>query len=286
MTAETDMGVAAVPRWAWVLVGVLVGLLHGSLREWSSTADPMDDYDVLLTDQGRFETALVDERLGHRLFKDVTVYPHWTRSRSTGEKRLVHLVTGSYWDGNTTIRGGEVVAHWEPACFVAPVPYVPTRPLGRTATARRGTVLDYLATLKAERGVQYRYAWWWWTARPLFTSTLAAVTVIGVVWPTVVNLLAFGRFTRPPREKRPSMWRVRRRGRQAPSPVTAPAVAATEPLVNTEAPVDVPPSPAPLAPLATEAVAAPAGGPEAEHHYGAKPDDFYPTELRSEPHRE
>ena len=103
MTAETDMGVAAVPRWAWVVAGLVVGLLHGSLREWASTVDPTDDYDVLLTDQGRFESALVDERLGHRLFKDVTVYPHWLPSRSTGGKRLVHLVTGSYWDGNTSI---------------------------------------------------------------------------------------------------------------------------------------------------------------------------------------
>jgi hypothetical protein len=284
MTAETDMGVAAVPRWAWVVAGLVVGLLHGSLREWASTVDPTDDYDVLLTDQGRFESALVDERLGHRLFKDVTVYPHWLPSRSTGGKRLVHLVTGSYWDGNTTVRGGEVVARWDPACFVAPVPYVPTHQGAGAATSTPGTVLDYLATLKIERGVQYRYAWWWWTARPLFTSTLAAALLIGGVWPTVVNLLAFGRLTRPPREKRPSMWRVRRGGRQTPS-LAVSVVAESESVVNSVAPVDAPPPPAPLAPLATEAVAAPSTGIEAEHHYGAKPDDFYPTELRAEPHR-
>jgi hypothetical protein len=267
MTSEADMGVAALPRWTWILVGLAVGLLHGSLREWASTSDPTDDYDVLLADQRQFEAALVGQRLGHRLFKDVTVYPHWVRSRATGEKRLVHLVTGAYWDGNTQLKGDAVVARWEPACFVAPVPY-----------GSHATVLDYLAELKAREGVQYRYAWWWWTGRPTFTSTVVAVTVIGVIWPTAVNLLAFGRLTRPPRQRQPSLWRVRReKSAPAPPPTSStPPSAEREPIATD---VAVSPSPAAAAPvLMTEAVG-PAPSQQVEHHYGARPDDFYPTEL-------
>jgi hypothetical protein len=221
---------------------------------------------VLLTDQRQFETALVDQRLGHRLFQDVTVYPHWVRSRATGERKPVHLVTGAYWDGNTQLKGDAVVARWEPACFVAPVPY-----------GQYATVLDYLAELKARQGVSYRYAWWWWTARPLFTSTLVAVVAMGVVWPTVVNLLVFGRLTRPPGVGWPSLWRVRR-VKAAPSPTAgAPSTGEREPVPA--APPEAPPRAAPAPVLRTEAVAAAPASQQVEHHYGARPDDFYPTEL-------
>jgi len=272
MTSETDMGIAAVPRWAWILVGLVVGLLHGSVREWASPSDPTDDYDVLLTDQRQFEAALVGQRLGHRLFKDVTVYPHWVRDRATGDKKLVHLVTGAYWDGNTQLKGDAVVARWEPACFVAPVPY-----------GQHATVLDYLAELKARQGVQYRYAWWWWTGRPTFTSTVVAVTFIGIIWPTAVNLLVFGRLTRPRRERRPSLWRVRRK-----VPASVPSLTVATPMTDEaeSVPTEAPESPPPAAPapvLRTEAVAAAPSGPQVEHHYGAGADDFYPTELHPEP---
>ena len=277
-------GWAELPRTLWLLAAVAVGLLHGSIQEWASNRDPLDDYDVLLTDQRRFETALVAERHGHRLFKDVTVYPHWLRDRSTGSKRLVHLVTGAYWDGRTSVSDGAVQARWDPAVYVAPVPY---RPLAAAPDgAAGGTVLDYLAEMNKTGGVEYRYAWWWWVRQPVFTSTAVSVAVIGVAGPAALNLLAFGTLTRPRREKRPWLWRVRRLRSRPPAPAPALPAGAN----GAESPVLPKPLPEP-APVATTVAPLPPPDPtpvpvpatNADHHYGAEADDFYPTELHVAP---
>ena len=265
------MGVADLPRWLWLSAAVVVGLLHGTIREWSTLSDPLDDYEVLLTDQRQFEHALVAERHGHRLFKDVTVYPHWVRHPS-GERRLVHLVTGRYWDGRTEVKDGAVQARWDPACFVAPSPY----------REDAGTVLEYLAKLRDTKGLPYQYAWWWWTRRPLFTSTAASVAALGVALPTALNLVAFGTLLRPRTEKRPSLWRVRIKRRYAPpagaltvataarsEPQALPAVAAGEPRAERLPHRPLPPAEPVLA----------VAKPSEEKHFGAERDDFYPTEL-------
>lgn len=273
--------IAELPRTLWLLAAVLVGLLHGSIREWASNRDPLDDYDVLLTDQRQFEGALVSERHGHRLFKDVTVYPLWLRDRSTGSKRLVHLVTGAYWDGRTSVQDGAVQARWDPAVFVAPVPY---QPVGSTGLEQNTTVLDYLAGMRKARGVEFRYAWWWWARRPTFTSTAASVALIGVIAPTALNLLAFGRLTRPRREKRPSLWRVRLRRRASPPAAVAAVVTPVLPTPEPAAPAVAEAAPNPVAPLPpSDPLPAPTPVTGPEHHYGAKADDFYPTELRVAP---
>ena len=119
------MGVADVPRWVWVGIALAVGLAHAWVREYSSQADPLDDYPVLLTDPRQFEQALTAEYMGRQAFIDVTVYPHWVRNGSGSGKRLVHLVTGGYWDGRTQAAADGLQARWEPACFIAPVPYEP-----------------------------------------------------------------------------------------------------------------------------------------------------------------
>lgn len=277
----TGTWVAEIPRTLWLLAAVLVGLLHGSIRDWAATRDPLDDFDVLLTDQRQFESALVAERHGHRLFKDITVYPHWLGDRSMSSRRLVHLVTGAYWDGRTNVRDGAVQARWVPAVFVAPVPYQLVD--GSAGTVPAGTVLDYLGQLRQTRGVEFRYAWWWWARRPVFTSTLVSVGLIGGVAPAALNLLVFGMLTRPRAERRPSLWRVRRRRSQG---AAAPVVAASRPSAEEPSapPAGLPePVLARAAPLATaDPVPVPAAS-EPEHHYGAKEDDFYPTELRVAP---
>src|SRR5688572_7589461 len=211
------MGVADFPRWVWVIAGLLLGLAHGAMRDWAGAVDPLEDYAVLLTDQREFEHALVAEEHGHRLFKDVVVYPHWTPGPRSGGKTLVHLVAGAYWDGRTETKDGATVARWDPACYVAPVPYEPVvnqvgtggTTTGTVESTNARTVLDYLGDLRSTRGVQFRYAWWWWMRRPLFTSTLVGVVLIGGVAPTVLSLLAYGRWFPPPREKRASLRRVR-----------------------------------------------------------------------------
>ena len=273
------MGVADLPRWAWLVAGLLVGLVHGSVREWSGRADPLEAYPVLLTDQRQFEHALVAERHGHRLFKDITVYPHWTNRGSTGGKVLVHLVTGMYWDGRAEVKDGAARARWEPACYVAPIPY---RPLS-SDKPEAGSVVDFLDELRRTRGVESRYAWWWWMRLPLVTSSLGGVLLIGVCLPSALSLVAYGTILPPPREKRPSLWRVRNPRRAAAKPAAPVTVAIDtrpeEPAAAPPPPVATDPAPPPLKPLTAEEVSA-VPVPHEEKHFGAGREDFYPTELR------
>jgi len=295
MDADGETSIADLPRWTWVILGVLLGLLHGSIREWSSPKDPTDDYDVLLTDQRQFETALLSERLGHRQFEDVTVYPHRVRDPASGTIRLVHVVTGSYWNGATTQQDGALHARWDPACFVAPVPYEPLlvpAADGAVASAqalRYDSVLDYLALLRERRGVRFRFAWWWWAVRPTATSAVAGAVLVGGVWPTVLNLVAFGRLTRPRRARIPWLRRARAPRHESPVP-GAPNLLhefPPHPESVSPTPVDATAPPALTASSSTLATAdsmlPSAGGAHEDRHYGARPDDFYPTELRVEP---
>jgi hypothetical protein len=179
---------------------------------------------------------------------------------------------------------------------VAPVPYVPALHSGadgaasRPASAAPPSVLDHLETLRATRGVQYRYAWWWWVRRPLFTSSVGALVLIGGVLPTVLSVLAYGTLVPPPREKRPSLRGVKRGAAARPTPV-GPGVmndAGEEAELPVRAPpVAAAPSPGPIPkPLArgdeTPVVAAPGD----EKHFGAGKEDFYPTELHDEAARD
>ena len=285
-------GVADLPRWAWVAAGLLVGLACGSVREWSSLSDPLDDYGVLLTNQRQFEHALVAESHGHRHFKHVTVYPHWTRGGPGGSRQRIHLVTGLYWDGRADVKDGQVVATWQPACYVAPVPYHAASGPVPGRGGRAATVLDYLATLRETRGVEARYAWWWWARRPLWAWAFAGVLLIGGALPSALTLLAYGTLTRPPGAKRPSLWRVRVLRRRAapvvaavtatpgggPGPVAAPSPAGAAGAVAQPAPAHFPraaPPPPECEPIEAAAVE--------EKHYGARREDFYPTQLHTDP---
>ncbi|HEX5243554.1 MAG TPA: hypothetical protein VFW23_09870, partial [Tepidisphaeraceae bacterium] len=72
---------ATLPRWLWIIIGVLVGGLIGLVK---SSADSqlyginVQGYGVLLSDQQAFENGLVEDFKGTKLFSDPVVYPHWT----------------------------------------------------------------------------------------------------------------------------------------------------------------------------------------------------------------
>jgi len=101
----------------------------------------------------------------------------------------------------------------------------------------------------------------------------------------VLNLV-FGMVARPPRERRPSLWRVRRRGGGAPKSAeavepAAPMSVAPEPARLPE-PTKAPDSPVIPATLRQEAIVVTDEVAD-ERHFGAKPDDFYPTEIHVDP---
>src|SRR5262249_34401132 len=114
----------------------------------------------------------------------------------------VYLVTGQYWDGNSRAQDGELVPNVQSACYVAPSPFTPDP--GSNGTAAFPTVLDYLRSLEPT-GVSFRYAWWWPLTSPISLWLVGSLILIGGIWPTVINLVTFGPFTRPGEPKAASL---------------------------------------------------------------------------------
>jgi hypothetical protein len=285
------MRVAALNRWHWVVIALAVGLTCGGV--WQSARNDLDDgldrYGALLTSQRRFETALVSRAEGLPMFKDIRVYPYRTRAAG-GRREVVYVVAGQYWDGRPVAHDGKYIARYVPTCYLAATPYTPVGEppapdaSGANAPATPGrqfaTVLDYLADLRTTRGVAYRYAWWWWAAEPLFLWTVGSLVLIGGLWPTLVNLLAYGSFLRPADAETFSLRNIRLRRKPlaiptfASGPMPDSAHAPTQPAAppQQEPAFAFTPAAAPLDAPAEAATLPP-------KHFDAGDDDFYPTEL-------
>jgi len=296
------MHLAALKRWHWIVIGLVLGFVIGKAQQGFQGelyGDLVEGFGYQLTDQGRFENALTQEYQGYRLFKDITVYPRWV-SDNHGGRKLVHVVVGRYWSGHEEIIEGKAQAVWRPTCFIAAVPYKPQMDFlafrkanspdyaGQfRAAGPNPTVLDYLNVMQSAAGVSYSYAWW--DAHPLLTWTLAGLVIIGLIWPTLINLMTFGTWRRPPEARALSLWGVRgtsERAKPASMVNTAPTddpdqelEAALQGAAPSDAESGVAPavktlSSAPLEPAATVPT-----GPSKE--FGAEKEDFYPTERHA-----
>ncbi|HXE54006.1 MAG TPA: hypothetical protein VN541_13375 [Tepidisphaeraceae bacterium] len=288
------MQLAALQRWHWIVIALVVGLGIGLAQDAfdSGVGGMYVNGELILTDQHAFEDALVQEYNGSRLFLNATIYTHQIKD-THGNKKLVDVVQGSYW--NKEPEPGKNYGLYHYRSFVAYRPYKPfvgiPGPNGAAPVAEYPSVGDFLAAMHRAYGVNYRYAWW---APPaVLTWLIGSLVVIGGIWPTLINLLTFGTFTRPPEAKGISLWKVR-----LPKPAAGPVPATTNAappgeLEEVEGTPDLT-----AAPVAQEEESAEAAiarvleggplelGPEPEkeaHEYSAKPDDYYPTERRVRP---
>ena len=279
------MNVASVRRWQWVVVGLVAGAVYGYAREAAANFD-----DDLAAHGGRrigqreFEAALGRKVQNRPALAELVVTPH--RIGGTRDRTItVHVVSGLYCDGQTRTEGGRRTVRWEPAYFVASTPY---RPAG--TTAEFADVAAYLASSPVGEGV--RYARWWWVGRPLVVWTAAGFGVVGLIWPTVVNLVAFGTWRRPREARGISLWGAgagaKTEGAKPPPVDDGATLAELERRLEDslgDAPADVP-VPATGTPAvkalgggaALQAAVAEVGKPK---DFGAEKEDFYPTELRA-----
>jgi len=289
-----------------MVISIVVGCAVGYARKQGDD-DLTGRFGEPINGQWLFEEALVlRTEQGRPAFDRVTVHTQPIPD-GKGVPQPVQIVSGVYFSGHYDLEGGNKVAHWRPAFFVAGTPYRPKMDLRRLGEGKsaadlkavadqvkafRGlqqpTVVDFLNLAKQTKGVQYRHAWWreigirWYVA--------ASFVLIGVIWPALVNLLAFGSLWRAPAEKGADLSAVKAHA-DAPQPavdadrlhaVTSelaekladgePPPAKVEPALAT---ADTPLRPLESAPL--EPAAAP--GPEGHPEYGMGKDDFYPTEL-------
>lgn len=290
------MRITALRGWHWLVVGLLAGLACGAARDAAiNFADELDGYGQRLG-QREFERAVVADLHGRRRFDRLAVYPYRLAGSSAANAVRVHVVAGLYCDGQPREENGRLALRWEPAYFVAAVPYQPVTTTATTTAAASASpvsypdVLAYLQSLSPKspggRGVTFRYESWAWAARPPFLWGCGVFLFVGVVWPTVINLLAYGRLTRPPEPKGISLRDVRRPAAAAPPAEAAPDLSAVRALdEELEAAVASAPTPAatvstaPVRSLATSPVEAADVAPGSQKHFGARREDYYPTEL-------
>jgi hypothetical protein len=186
--------------------------------------------------------------------------------------------------------------------YVAPEPYYPKSKLaervpgasaaaiGKLQNLEKPTVLDFLQLMNETSGVQYSHAWW--RSYALGTWFMASIVLLGVVVPTTIDLVVYGRFIRPREEKGTKL---------PPSPAT-PAIAKAEMTAEERARLEALEAAMEegLKAGATSSAAAPSGAqvkpvrnlngqpdlspvPTAtndDRTFGAKPDDYYPTEQK------
>jgi hypothetical protein len=270
------MAIRNVKRWQWILIGVLLGVALGYVNQLPST-DWKQTYGEALT-QHQFEQGLTKLQSETPWFHGLVVHPE--RVEAGGKIVPIYVVAGEYYDGRQELQDGKRVAVWRPRCFVAETPFVPVTPPADPLAEE--TVLAYL---KAVPGVSFRYAWWqdpkWGVSLWVGGCTL----VVGLIWPTVINLLVFGSLTRP-REAKADLSKS--------ADVEVPAVSpsfggvggsdadAAAGVPDAPPPAAVPPAVQPLPNAPTDAM--PAAHDQASTEFGRDEDDFYPTERHAPRH--
>src|SRR5688500_17476117 len=191
----------------------------------------MNAYGAHMTDQKTFEAALVRDVNGERMFRNLVVYPvevddgggkalkHFVAGEYFNGRPL--KVAGrweSKWEPYCFVAGVQFVPQTDgealdpaqrmnlavarAAAKQGQQPPYPARdadagPEGASSAApssaaARQTVLDYLDRMGREKGVKYRYAWWLHPRWKMATWVGGSFVLIGLVWPTFVNLMAFG----------------------------------------------------------------------------------------------
>ena len=289
------MKLERVKRWQWLVVSVVLGLALA----WARRPDQhalLTGAGRVVTDQGWFEREVLREvplpdGRAARAFQQVRVTPAWIDEGEGGRRRRVDLVTGMYLaETHFDPATGAMTGRLRRYTYVAPVPY---RPLNAPADARgtAGTVTDFLDGLGGEvaytRALDPRHAALLWVG--------GTVVVVGLAWPTLINLLAYGSWRRPPEEKGV---------RLGPAAHAAPARDPSRDLTDEElqrlaafeaavaAGLSVGPGDTdPVAGAAPDVVALPAEPLTAVQpapcpgakDFGATPEDFYPTELKAKP---
>jgi hypothetical protein len=285
-------------RWHWLVVATLMGLAAG--YAFKPTSLDLRDYGERLNGPRDYEWNLIRETKGRRRFMELEVHRQEV-TNPAGGSRDAWIVSGLYCGNAPEPQDG--AWHWRPKYIVADEPYKPAVPLsllagdkGAQRVASFGklthpTVLDFLDVLRDTRGVQFRNAWWLTYVKS--ASFAASLLLLGLIFPTAIDLIVYGRLIRP---REPKGIKLTPLNATTPLPVpqvTADDMKQLEALDATmednlaataaaAASAAASPTPAPIAKLnnAPQPIAAPFAKAD-PRTFGAKPDDFYPTERKT-----
>jgi len=289
------MRIEKISRWWWMALGLVVGLALGLVYRGSSDRDLSAAFDVI-GDQGRFESMLLDHDGDTPRFRQLVVHPGGATSGKHEDEVNRSIVTGRYFDGAKDSVGRAL-------CFEAPVPYTQGPALervaklakqdlaGRYKAIQSPSIADYLSLLGEFAAIDYQYAWWEipWVSMLLWSG--GGVMLIGLLWPTAINLIVYKRLTRP-REAGIDLRDIRGESAQPQSQPSAQddqrlREIETEMQAGLERAVAMSPedagkntvaTPPAVRELSEAAIEAAAPADEPDQHFAAKPDDFYPTD--------
>ncbi len=320
-------------RWQWMLIGAFVGLVIGVMR-YNYLSDPSNGAQSL--SERPFEeslTAVEQAADGRKVprFKNPTVYRAFGTCR--GKDQMCYVVVGDYLDPIAVRRQGK--AAYARYMFVWPVsePYTPRLRTKLEDIAPPRTMGDRLASLceslklkapdppnsllhflrkvqandaksNSEFKFAFNYAWWQQARITVPAWIIGSFVAIGVIWPTIINLIVWGSFFRPKEEKGVSLWGVKskpeekkqakapsqedmdqltRMGRDLEAKLKGSGMAMTGPSASHGDSAAAQGQPVRQL-TATAADAAPAvDDNKEEKHFEAKSDDFYPTERHIKP---
>lgn len=323
------MRIERVKRWQWIAISLLVGLVIGFVR--SMYADEvLAGYGESMNSQAYFETAMLrhtkyPDGKDRPNFDNLVIFDIKLQDPDNPSKTInTYAVAGKYYDGKPTKqKDGTMAMEWRPYFYPAPLPYRPKIPAGPAAAAAKNSLVDtfetifdklhlkdadppesvlsYMRALKAANKVEFRHEWWKGSRASISLWIMGCFVGIGLIWPTVVNLVAFGRLTAPPDENAVNLRKVSATATPAPSPKPAAVVtqkdtdewermeAAMEAKLKASGPhTGVAPvaasAPAPIRQLtAKEIELAKTESSEEHKEFAAKADDFYPTERHHAP---
>jgi hypothetical protein len=289
------MNFAALRRWHWMLIAIVGGALLGYAHQHGQE-DLQYAFGNSITGQRDFENLVLGTVDGRHTFDNLHVHRQMMLD-GKGATKPVYVVTGTAFLGEYEIEGGKKVAHWRPIFFATSGPYNPRNNLSQFnkrggpdyakqfREIKEPTVVDFLNVLSQARGITYKHAWWneisigWWV--------LASFVVVGLVWPTILNLIAFGSWRRPPQAKGLSLFGVKAHAAAVEKPAMqlddASLQAVEQQLAQSPPGVQTvsADTPAPVRELDAAPVAPAVVGADHAAEFGAKKDDFYPTEVHS-----
>lgn len=186
-------------RWHWLVIGVAVGV---GISLWRGSIDAETALAGRSTlDVGEFERLLTRQtRSGQPMLKNIQVYPvgdgvYWLSAeqlRTRGGRR---------WGGGG---GDDDEQQYVPVKIRATTPFVPRANASSPNADPNGTIVDYLASLKASNP-NVDYASRWWDVEPMRTALFAAAgaMLIGGVWPSLINLLIGAGYGKRSEKKEP-----------------------------------------------------------------------------------
>lgn len=306
------MKLEKIKRWQWIIISLILGFTVGKLRQ-IYTDDIIADFGNTMNSTRQFEQGLLAAEKGIPFFKNLVVYPD---PAPRDKSRNYYIVTGKYYGGRPEVRSdGTAHAVWRPYCIreqdhvTKSGVYVPSidlrafnRPGGPDYVAKfkalpKPTILDFLKIMREARGVNYKYAWWAEPQNALLLWTAGSFLVVGLLWPSFVYLLAFGTLSQPPSDDDIDLSQLKSTSSSstAPAAPTGPTQQDLDQLEQMEQKLmanlasrsdaapgqPAPPiqAPQPIRQLnAAQSETVQTQEQKDEKSYGAKQDDFYPTE--------